>query len=143
MEWVFAVSPRHPLAKTKGLLTREALLRHRAVVVADSARRSADVRGYGLQSGQKTLAVPSMKAKVHAQREALGIGWLPKARVSSLISRGDLLVKNTADQREPNTLYAAWRGNQEGRALNWWTEQLQQPRLARRLVQGIDFGAAG
>src|SRR3569623_1558207 len=110
MEWVFAMSPRHPLAKTKGPLDREMILRHRAIVVADSARRTADIRGYGVQSGQATLAVPSMRAKAHAQREALGIGWLPKARVSSLIAKGELVVKETIEQREPNTLYAAWRG---------------------------------
>lgn len=141
MEWVFAMSPRHPLAKTKGPLDREMILRHRAIVVADSARRTADIRGYGVQSGQATLAVPSMRAKAHAQRETLGIGWLPKARVSSLIAKGELVVKETVEQREPNTLYAAWRGNQEGRALRWWVEQLKQPRLAKRLVQGVDFGA--
>ena len=90
LEWVFAMSPRHPLAKTKGPLDREMILRHRAIVVADSARRTADIRGYGVQSGQATLAVPSMRAKAHAQCEALGIGWLPKARVSSLIENGEL-----------------------------------------------------
>lgn len=142
LEWVFAISPRHPLAKTKGPLDREMILRHRAIVVADSARRTADIRGYGVQSGQATLAVPSMRAKAHAHCEALGIGWLPKARVSSLIVKGELVVKETVEQREPNTLYAAWRGNQEGRALKWWVEQLKQPKLAKRLVQGIDSGAA-
>lgn len=139
-DWVFAMSPRHPLAKTRGPLDREMILRHRAIVVADSARRTGDIRGYGVQSGQATLAVPSMKAKAHAQCEALGIGWLPKARVSSLIASGELVVKETVEQREPNTLYAAWRGDHEGRALRWWVEQLKQPRLAKRLVQGIDFG---
>lgn len=142
LEWVFAISPQHPLAKTKGPLDREMILRHRAIVVADSARRTADIRGYGVQSGQATLAVPSMRAKAHAHCEALGIGWLPKARVSSLIVKGELVVKETVEQREPNTLYAAWRGNQEGRALKWWVEQLKQPKLAKRLVQGIDSGAA-
>lgn len=142
LEWVFAISPRHPLAKTKGPLDREMILRHRAIVVADSARRTADIRGYGVQSGQATLAVPSMRAKAHAHCEALGIGWLPKARVSSLIVKGELVVKETVEQREPNTLYAAWRGKQEGRALKWWVEQLKQPKLAKRLVQGIDSGAA-
>ena len=141
LDWVFALSPRHPLAKTREALNPEMILRHRAVVVADSARRTADIRGYGLQSGQATLAVPSMRAKVHAQCEGLGIGWLPKARVSSLVSSGQLLVKETVEQREPNTLYAAWRGGEEGRALRWWVEQLKQPRLAKRLVQGIDAGA--
>ena len=77
MEWVFAVSPRHPLAKAEEPLEREAVTAHRAIVVADSSRR-LDVRGYGLLGGQAALAVPSMRAKIQAQREGLGVGWLPR-----------------------------------------------------------------
>ena len=68
MEWVFAVSPRHPLAAVSGALTRDAIGAHRAVVVADSSRRAAG-RAYGLLGGQAVLAVPSMRAKILAQRD--------------------------------------------------------------------------
>ncbi|MGO4327372.1 LysR family transcriptional regulator [Cupriavidus sp. 2TAF22] len=140
VEWVFAVAPRHPLASVAGPLTRDLVSAHRAVVVADSSRASAG-RAYGLVGGQASLAVPSMRAKILAQREGLGVGWLPRHRVASLLKRGELVEKRTADPREPNTLYVAWRGDHEGRALQWWLDQFRQPRLARRLVQGIDMFA--
>jgi DNA-binding transcriptional LysR family regulator len=138
MEWVFAVAPHHPLAKAIEPLSHETLVEHRAVVVADSSRRP-DVRSYGLLGGQAVLAVPSMRAKIQAQRAGLGAGWLPRRRVESLLKRRHLVEKATADPREPNTLYVAWRGEQEGRALQWWTKQLGNARLARRLVQGFDL----
>lgn len=138
MEWVFAVSPRHPLAKAAEPLDRDLLARQRAVVVADSSRAS-EGSAYGLLGGQSTLAVPSMHAKALAQREALGVGWLPRHRVASLLARGELVEKKTADPREPNILYVAWRGEHEGRALEWWLDQFRQPRLAKRLVRGIDL----
>jgi DNA-binding transcriptional LysR family regulator len=137
MEWIFAVSPRHPLAKAKGPLQQEQLASYRAIVVADSSR-SIEGRGYGLLSGQATLAVPSMRAKILSQREGLGVGWLPRHRVASLLSRGELVEKRVAEPREPNILYVAWRSDHQGRALEWWLEQLRQPRLAKRLIQGID-----
>lgn len=137
LEWAFAVSPRHPLAKAAEPLEREAILAHRSVVVADTSRR-ADVRSYGLLGGQAVLAVPSMRAKILAQRDGLGVGWVPRVRAASLLKGGRLVEKQTADPREPNTLYVAWRGDHEGRALDWWLEQLRQPRLAKRLVQGLD-----
>jgi DNA-binding transcriptional LysR family regulator len=140
MEWVFAVSVRHPLAKATEPLQREAITAHRAVVVADTSRNSRG-RSYGILNGQATLAVPSMRAKVLAQRDGLGVGWLPAHRVAALLKRGDLVAKPTADPREPNILYVGWRGGSEGRALNWWLERLRQPRLAKRLVQGIDIFA--
>lgn len=141
LEWVFAVSPRHPLAKAQEPLAQEIIQAHRAVVVADTSRQSPG-RAYGVQGGQPVLAVPSMHAKILAQREGLGVGWLPRQRVASLLGRGELVARRTADPREPNTLYVAWRGDHEGRALAWWLEQFEQPRLARLLVDGVDVFAA-
>lgn len=137
MEWVFAVSSRHPLASVDGPLTRETIARHRAIAVADSSR-GAGARAYGVVGGQAALAVPSMHAKILAQRDGLGVGWLPRHRVAALLKRGELVEKRTADPREPNNLYVAWRGDQEGRGLTWWLDQLRQPRLADRLVRGVD-----
>ncbi|WP_316157010.1 LysR family transcriptional regulator [Cupriavidus sp. BIC8F] len=137
IEWAFAVSPRHPLAAARQPLTREEIACHRAVVVADSSRLTGG-RAYGMVGGQRLLAVPSMRAKTLAQRDGLGIGWLPRHRVGSLLQRGELVEKRTADPREPNTLYVGWRGDHEGRALQWWLEQLRRPRLARLLVRGVD-----
>ncbi|MDB6144537.1 MAG: transcriptional regulator [Pseudomonas sp.] len=137
MEWVFAVSPRHPLAKAKEPIEREVVTQHRAIVVADSSR-STEGRTYGVSGGQAVLAVPSMRAKILAQRDGLGVGWLPRHRVSSLLATGELIEKHMADPREPNILYVGWRGDHEGRALTWWLEKLKQTHLAIRLVQGSD-----
>ncbi|MBV8605300.1 MAG: LysR family transcriptional regulator [Pelomonas sp.] len=141
MEWVFAVAPRHALARSAEPLPRAAVQAERAIVVADSAR-GASARSYGVQGGQAQLAVPSMRSKIAAQCAGLGVGWLPRKRVAGLLARGELVEKTMADPREPNTLYVAWRADErggEGRALAWWLERLRQPRLARRLVQGIEL----
>ncbi len=137
MEWVFAVAPHHPLAKAAEPVDASLLLQHRAVVVADTSRK-VDVRGYGVLGGQPSLAVPSMHAKIRAQCQGLGVGWLPRERVVGLLARGDLVEKRMADPREPNLLYVAWRGDHQGRALDWWLAQLKQERLASRLVKGIE-----
>jgi DNA-binding transcriptional LysR family regulator len=140
MSWVYAVAPKHPLAKAKEPLSAEQMQAHRAVVVADTSRRS-DGRGYGRayghSAGQATLAVPSMAAKIEAQRAGLGVGWLPEARVASLLARGELVQKKAAVPREPNTLYVGWRAS-DGRALAWWLDKLGEPRLRQRLVDGLD-----
>jgi DNA-binding transcriptional LysR family regulator len=137
MDWAFAVSPRHPLAKADEPVQRATVMEHRSVVVADTSRRT-DGRGYGVIGGQASLAVPSMRAKIQAQRDGLGVGWLPRQRIAGLLQRGELVEKSMDDPREPNTLYVAWRGDHQGRALEWWVEQFKQPRLAERLVSGIE-----
>ncbi len=137
LDWVFAVSPRHPLAAARGPLTRDAIGSHRAVVVADSSRSAAG-RVYGVLGGQPVLAVPSMRAKILAQRDALGVGWVPRQRAATLLARGELVEMPAADPREPNILYVGWHGDREGRALQWWLDRLREPRLAQRLLDGID-----
>ena len=137
MEWVFAVSPKHALAKATEPISRATVTQHRAIVVADSTR-TTEGRTYGVSGGQPVMAVPTMHAKILAQCAGLGVGWLPRHRVGSLLKNGSLIEKQMADPREPNILYAGWRGDQDGRALNWWLDQLKQPHLANRLVQGLD-----
>ncbi|GAB3250822.1 LysR family transcriptional regulator [Chitinimonas naiadis] len=138
MDWVFAISPRHPLAKAEGPLSRAEVTQHRSVVVADSSRKN-EGRAYGVLGGQAVLAVPTMRAKILAQRDGLGVGWLPRQRVQALLEQGALIEKPMADPREPNILYLGWNGEHEGRALTWWLEQLKKPTLARRLVEGISL----
>jgi DNA-binding transcriptional LysR family regulator len=139
LDWVFAVSPRHPLAAMPEPLGRDVVSACRAVVVADSSRGGG--RAYGVLGGQAALAVPTMHAKILAQRAGLGVGWLPRQRIASLLARGELVEKRMAHPREPNVLYVGWRGSQRGQALEWWLAQLRQERLAQRLVQGLDvFG---
>lgn len=137
MDWVFAVAPCHPLARVEGALARDVIQAHRAVVVADSSRENQG-RGYGMLNGQRTLAVPGMRAKIHAQCLGLGVGWVPRKRVATLLQRGDLIEKRTVDPREPNIMYVAWHGDREGRALTWWLERLRDARLASALLDGRD-----
>jgi DNA-binding transcriptional LysR family regulator len=137
MEWVFAVSPKHPLAKAKEPISRARVAQYRAIVVADSSRVT-EGSTYGVSGGQPVLAVPTMRAKVLAQCAGLGVGWLPRHRVGSLLKNGTLVEKQMADPREPNILYAGWRGDHDGRALRWWLEKLKQSYLSTQLVQGSD-----
>ncbi len=139
MEWVFAVAARHPLAKAAEPVSQDMVSQHRSVVVADSSRNTG--RAYGVLGGQATLALPSMHAKILAQRDGLGVGWLPRQRVGALLKQGLLVEKRMTEPREPNTLYVAWRSDHEGRALEWWLQQFRQPRLAKRLIQGLEVPA--
>lgn len=135
MEWVFAVSPRHPLAKAPKPVKPDLLAQHRSVVVGDTARGRG--KAYGVLGGQATLAVPTMRAKLLAQRDGLGAGWVPLERARGFLKRGELVRLEPAQPREPNVLYVAWRGDAEGRALQWWVSRLSDQRLTRKLVAGI------
>jgi DNA-binding transcriptional LysR family regulator len=135
IEWVFAVSPRHPLASLPDPLKAEDILRHRAVAAADSAR-NLPPRTLGLLSGQDTLTVPHVRAKLHAQVMGLGAGNLPRYLVEPEVKAGRLVVKRTEEPRMEARLYLAWRTAHRGKALQWFLKRLQQPGALDELLRG-------
>ena len=137
LEWVFAVSPRHLLAREANdgkPLSTEAIAAHRSVVVADTSRL-AIARNYGVQAHQERLAMPSMRAKIAAQVAGLGVGWLPLEKVRQHLAQGTLVALTTRDPREPNLLYVGWHSHRAGPALQWWVEKLRYSRLVGPLLQ--------
>lgn len=126
--WVFAVAPNHPLAKAREPLTPDDLLAHRVVVVADSSR-NLPPRTAGLLTGQETLTVHNMAAKLLAQQMGLGIGNLPRVVAEREAAAGRLVIKQTQEARPTARLYFAWhstRGRKPGKALAWWIAQLEK-----------------
>jgi DNA-binding transcriptional LysR family regulator len=124
--FVFAVSTRHPLAKAAEPIPLTELRRHRQVVVGDTSRQLTP-RASGL-TGAQVLAVPTMAAKLAAQIDGIGVGWLPEPLARDAIARNKLVVKATEPSREDSnaaTLHVAWRVDARGKALAWWLKALR------------------
>jgi DNA-binding transcriptional LysR family regulator len=134
IEWVFAVSPGHPLASLPEPLKAEDQLKHRAVAAADSAR-NLPPRTLGLLSGQDTLTVPHVRAKLQAQVMGLGAGNLPRYLVEPEVKAGRLVIKRTEESRTNAPLYLAWRTAHRGKALQWFLRRLQQPGMLENLLK--------
>jgi DNA-binding transcriptional LysR family regulator len=135
IEWVFAVSPRHPLASVPEPLRAEDIQKHRAVAAADSAR-NLPPRTLGLLGGQETLTVPHVRAKLEAQVMGLGVGNLPRYLVEPEVKAGRLVIRRTEEPRLEAPLYLAWRTAHRGKALQWFTKRLQEPRALELLLEG-------
>jgi len=140
INFVFAVAPSHPLAAVEGKLDRVALQRHRAVSVADSARRMAP-RTVGLLLGQDTLTVPDMNTKFQYQLAGMGFGFLPEPCARAAIAAGLLVEKQVEEPKPAETFYLAWRSGENGAALKWWSERMRQPGVFERLVQHLPHHA--
>lgn len=135
VEWVFAVAPDHPLATAPEPLKPDVILAHRAIVVADSSR-SLPPRSAGLLTGQETLTVHDVSAKLLAQQMGLGVGHLPRAMAEREAAIGKLIIKQTDEGRLNTPLYLAWKNSHKGKALSWWTKQAgEKDWLQRAMVQ--------
>jgi DNA-binding transcriptional LysR family regulator len=126
IKFVFAVAPSHPLASATGILGRNELQHHRAIVMSDSARQMAP-RTVGLLLGQDTLTVPTMYAKFQYQVAGLGFGFLPEPCARKAIAEGRLVEKAVEEPKPDETFYLAWRTGEEGAALSWWIKRMRQP----------------
>jgi len=124
----FCVTPTHPLARLGRPLSRSDLLEHTAVVVGDSAR-SLDDRTVGLQSGQRRITVPSIRAKIACQIAGLGHGFLPRACVRAELQSGVLVELPVEEPRPEENFWLAWRPERMGEALKWWRQRLDRPLL--------------
>ena len=142
MDFVFAVAPHHPLAAYDGAIPDHELLRHRAVAVADSARRH-EARSFNLLPGQEVFTVASVQAKVEAQLRCLGCGFLAEPLARDHIRAGRLVVKDVQRTRPHARLGYAWRESAtpqpkkapQGLALAWWLEQLASAATRRALIE--------
>jgi DNA-binding transcriptional LysR family regulator len=105
--------------KSKGFV----LENYRAIAIADTARqRPAHSVRLGMQ--QSTLTVSSFAAKIAALEAGLGIGTVPAALAREALARGSLQRIPIAVEFDRAELYLAWRVDPNGRAKQWFLQQL-------------------
>lgn len=140
LNFVFTVSPSHPLAKVKGPIGNDLLIQHRAIAIADSARQF-EPRTVGLLPGQDVLTVPTSAMKIEALLAGLGCGFIPEPMVQTYLKSGKLIEKEITGGRLIPIGYA-WRGarkSQEnnasgGLALQWWLKTLSKSSTQKALL---------
>ncbi|MFC3106521.1 LysR substrate-binding domain-containing protein [Undibacterium arcticum] len=131
--FIFAVAPTHPLAKAPEPLDTAELRAHRAISVADSARKLPP-RTVGLVFGQDTLTVSDMRSKYEFQLAGLGFGFLPEPTARTALADGLLIEKKVHEPKPVETFYLAWRTGEDGAALKWWIDRVQKREMLERLM---------
>ena len=125
LEFVFAVSPTHPLALLDDKIAAQHLRQYPAIVVADSSK-ILPARNSGLFEARQVVRVDSMQSKIEAQCLGLGVGYLPRHRIQEELNNGRLVVRQCELPRPNQMAYLAWRNEQPGRGLSWFVEQLMR-----------------
>jgi DNA-binding transcriptional LysR family regulator len=133
IEWVFAVAPSHPLASAPDPLPVGLVQQHRAVAVADTGRVLPGITS-GLLTGQETLTVPSISAKLSAQLAGLGCGHLPRTLAAPYLASGALIEKQTTEAKPLGTTHIAWSTKTRGKSLKWFLNRLAEPATQRMLL---------
>jgi DNA-binding transcriptional LysR family regulator len=139
-EFVYVVSPEHPLSQAPEPLHAEDLLAHRAVPAADTSRTLAP-RTAGVLEGQDTLTVPNMRAKLAAHIAGFGGGFLPLRWAQPHISAGRLVRKQVEGQKSEAQVYLAWQPRSAGKSLKWFVDRLRERSVRDYLLGEAPFRA--
>ena len=129
----FAIAPSHPLAALPSPLAVADIRRHRQIVVRDTSQQLPP-RTTGLVGAVDVLTVPTMAAKIDAQKAGLGCGYLPLPSIREAVARGELTVKETDQGTRDTLLSVAWRQDARGKAMAWWIETLRNSATRAALV---------
>ncbi|PCM42749.1 LysR substrate-binding domain-containing protein [Marinobacter sp. ANT_B65] len=134
MEFIFAVSPDHPLASAEEPLSEEVICGFPAAVAADTSR-SLPAGNAGIFHRQRTLTGATIDHKIAIQKAGLGIGWLPKPRIKELLASGQLIEKQVCEPRQPISLQTARHADDKRKALTWfWKRLVEDPAVAEWLT---------
>jgi DNA-binding transcriptional LysR family regulator len=91
---------------------------------------------FGLLAGQDVLTVPTMRVKLDAQLRGVGAGFVPEPMARPYVDTGRLVRKQTQRGDRMVRFSCAWRtSSADGRALQWWLEQLESPATRRALLE--------
>lgn len=132
-DWAYVCAPDHPAAALPAPVDPTRLAALTAVVAQDSARERPS-RSTGLFDQRRRVLVPHLGWKIAAQREGLGVGWLPRHRIAADLAAGRLVELELTEPRVAEELQIAWRRADRGRALRWFLDRLEDEDLLASLL---------
>lgn len=123
VDFVFLVSPQHPLAAAPEPLAAHTLRQHRIISLGDTSRR-LPTRTAGILNGQDVLTVHTLDAKLALMIAGLGIGYLPRILAAPYLQNGQLVEKSLKEKRSCTKMFYAWKEESPGKALAWFIDNL-------------------
>lgn len=121
----FAVAADHPLTQLPMPLPASAIQDYPTVIVADSSRH-LPVRSSRLLDGRSRIIVPTIEHKIETQTKGLGVGYLPRHRITRELAEGRLQILALDVPRRPVEISAAWSRGNAGKGLKWFVERLRK-----------------
>lgn len=123
VEQVFVAAANHPIVQAPQPLSNDTIQQYRGVVVSDTSRNYAPL-SRGVFAQRSFLYVPSMRHKLLAHCEGLGVGFVPLTMAQPYLESGQLVVLELEEQAQNEPLQIAWKVSNRGRAVHWFIEQL-------------------
>ena len=113
---VFVVPKNHELAWATQPIKKIDIQNYRTIIVHDSAKKDIP-RSSNIIEKSQHFFVSSIEDKIKAIDAGIGIGYLPKQRIQSLINNGNLIEIKVEEPPQTTDLYIAWKIVNKGKGL--------------------------
>jgi len=135
VEFVYIAAKDHPLTRLQPPLTSEDLEPFPRIIISDTSQNISK-RSSLLSTNQPKIYVPTMDAKIKAHVMGLGVGYLPRPRIASLLQKSELVELKLATQGKRKTHFnIAWQANSKSPTLAWFLEALKSKAVLKRLLK--------
>ncbi|MFC0309953.1 LysR substrate-binding domain-containing protein [Gallibacterium trehalosifermentans] len=123
VEWVFLVSPNHPLATEEQVLKAAKLRQFPSIIVHDSSIALQHKKTWALK-GQKVIYVADLNMVLSMIIEGVGIGFVPRGFAASALLKGTVVEKVIAEHKQPIRVYYAWKNQRNSQIINYLLDLL-------------------
>ncbi|OBW96126.1 LysR substrate-binding domain-containing protein [Gallibacterium salpingitidis] len=123
VEWVFLVSPHHPLANEEQILKAAKLRQFPSIVVHDSSIALQQKKTWALK-GQKIIYVTDLNMVLSMIIAGIGIGFVPRGFAVSALAKGIVVEKMIAEHKQPIRVYYAWQNQRNSPIINYLLDLL-------------------
>jgi len=116
IEHVFVVAKGHELAQYQQPIKKQDIQNYRTVIVHDSAKQAVPWSSNVIDQSRH-FYVTTVQQKIQAIQTGIGVGFLPKNRIDSLLNSRGLIAIDVEGANETGDIYMAWKIVNKGKGL--------------------------
>ncbi|GAB6261853.1 DNA-binding transcriptional activator PunR [Photobacterium sp. CCB-ST2H9] len=123
LNWLFVMSPGHPLSNHDLTLEETSLARYPAICLEDTSR-ALPKRTTWLMNNQRRIMVPDWSSAFQCLEAGLGIGVVPEHMATPKLNSGRLITRALATPTPVSPCCLAWNKASLNPALSWLLDYL-------------------
>ncbi|QUJ68709.1 LysR family transcriptional regulator [Photobacterium sp. GJ3] len=123
LNWVFVMSPEHPLTQCQNTLDESELAKYPAICLEDTSR-VLPKRTTWLMNNQRRVMVPDWSSAFQCLEAGLGIGVVPEHMAMPKLKEGVLVTRLLPNSPPVSPCCLAWNKASLNPALNWLLQYL-------------------
>ncbi|MEK2485500.1 LysR family transcriptional regulator [Providencia stuartii] len=123
LSFALCVSPSHPFASQKTIITRNQLINDIHVEIADSSHELSINREKEVILGRQIL-VCDLESKLVLIKRGIGYGFICPSHIKKELKNQELVIVPVEIPKDDQFIWLSWHPSSQGGNFSWWKERL-------------------